>query len=98
MTLKKENRQIWPAYLMPSPPTNLAAPTMAMPIVINAGKVDRSLKRKKPPTKETSGYNERMMVELATVVSFRDPNQRTKCRAKKLPKKNNSHQSFFLFF
>jgi hypothetical protein len=81
-----------------SPQPIMAAPTMAMPIVINAGKVVRSLKRKKPPTKETSGCNERMIVELATVVSFRDPNQRTKCSAKKEPEKNNSHQSFFTIF
>ena len=39
-----------------------------------------------------------MMVELATVVNFSEPNQRVKCKAKKVPEKNNNIQSFFTIF
>src|SRR3954470_1437469 len=81
-----------------SPQPIIIAPTIAIPIVIKADKVVRSLNRKNPPTNETIGCSARMMVELATVVNFKDPNQRTKCKAKKTPEKNKKNQSFFSIF
>lgn len=79
-----------------SPQPIIIAPIMAIPMVINADKVVRSLNRRKPPSNETIGCKARMMVELATVVNFKDPNQRTKCRARKKPEKNKKNQSFFM--
>lgn len=35
------------------------------------------------------------MVELATVVSFKEPNQRAKCKAKNIPEKNKRYHSLF---
>ena len=57
-----------------------------------------SLNSKKPPTNDTIGCKARMIVELATVVSFNDPNQRTKCKDKKDPEKNKRNLSFFSMF
>jgi predicted transposase YbfD/YdcC len=47
------------------------------------------------PTNDTMGCKARIMVELATVVNFKEPNQRAKCKAKKRPEKNNKSQSLF---
>lgn len=100
MTLKNESKSPMMASLLKpkSPQPIIMAPIIAIPIVIKADNVVRSLKRKKPPTNETIGCKARIMVELATVVSFNDPNQRTKCRAKKKPEKNKKNQSFLTIF
>ena len=38
------------------------------------------------------------MVELATVVSFKEPNHKAKCSARKAPEKRSNSQSFFESF
>ena len=100
MTLRNDKiSPIMASWLNPiSPQPIITAPIMAIPIKTREDLDVRSLYRRKPPTNATTGCKVKIMVELATVVNFREPNQRAKCIAKKNPEKNKKPQSPLTIF
>lgn len=100
MTLKKDNKSpIIASSLKPkSPQPIIIAPMTAIPINTIDDLKTRSLYRRKLPIIAMTGCNVKIIVELATVVSFKDSNQRAKCIAKKKPEKNKNPQPCLVIF
>src|SRR5699024_5047668 len=70
-------------------------PMIAITMSNKENLVVRSLYKINPPIKATTGCKAIIIVELATVVSFKELNQSVKCMAKKKPEENKNNQSFF---
>ncbi len=76
----------------------ITAPIKAIPIANNADFVVRSLYKIKPLINQTIGCKARMIVELATEVSFNNPNHSAKCNSRNNSEKNNNSHSFWDIF